>query len=102
LVVRGITEGTWTNAFEVLGLEADGFGENNVLEWLAEVRKETDLAVGLEVGASEGLVGRALEYEVAVTNLGPHEASMAVVEVEWMGKVELVSVEPTGKRRTGW
>jgi uncharacterized repeat protein (TIGR01451 family) len=95
LVVRGITEGTWTNAFAVLGLEADGFGENNVLEWLTEVRKETDLAVGLEVGASEGLVGRDLEYEVSVTNLGPHEASMAVVEVEWMGKVELVSVEPS-------
>jgi hypothetical protein len=45
-----------------------------VVEWVIEVRRETDLAVGLELGQEEGLVGRELGYEVVVTNLGPHEA----------------------------
>jgi large repetitive protein len=95
LVVRGIAEGVWTNRFEVRGEEADGVTENNGMDWVSEVRREADLAVGLEVGSSEGLVGRELGYVVGVTNLGPHEAGMVVVEVEWIGKVELVSVEPS-------
>jgi uncharacterized repeat protein (TIGR01451 family) len=95
LVVLGMEEGVWTNRFEVHGVEADGAGENNMLEWVSVVRKETDLAVGLWVGALEGLVGRELEYTIGVTNLGPHEAEMVEVAVEWFGKVELVSVEPS-------
>ncbi len=95
LKVGGSVEGVWTNAFTVEGTEADAVSENNAVEWITEVRKETDLAVGLELGATEGLVGRDLEYEVGVTNLGPHDAEAVVVEVEWLGPFELVSVEPS-------
>ena len=95
LVVLGMEEGVWTNRFEVHGLEADGVGENNMLEWVSVVRKETDLAVGLRLGSIEGLVGRELEYTIAVTNLGPHEAERVEVAVEWFGKVELLRVEPS-------
>ena len=56
---------------------------------------DNDLAVGLSVGSEEGLVGRELEYEIGVTNAGPHTASSVEVVVEWLGKVELVSVEPS-------
>jgi uncharacterized repeat protein (TIGR01451 family) len=76
-------------------LAADGDPENNGVIWVSEVRRETDLAVGLELGQELGLVGRELEYEVVVTNLGPHEARSVVVEVEWVGKVEVVRVEPS-------
>jgi uncharacterized repeat protein (TIGR01451 family) len=95
LVVRGATEGVWTNEFAARGLAADGDPENNGVIWVSEVRRETDLAVGLELGQELGLVGRELEYEVVVTNLGPHEARSVVVEVEWVGKVEVVRVEPS-------
>jgi uncharacterized repeat protein (TIGR01451 family) len=91
--VMGQVEGVWTNGFAVRGEEADGEQGNNVVEWVIEVRRETDLAVGLELGQEEGLVGRELGYEVVVTNLGPHEARGVVLEMEWLGKVELVMVE---------
>ena len=42
LVVLGSEEGEWMNRFEVSGLEADGLAENNVVEWMSAVRKETD------------------------------------------------------------
>ena len=89
----GAGEGVWTNGFAVRGEEADGEQGNNVVEWVTEVRRETDLAVGLELGQEEGLVGRELGYEVVVTNLGPHEARGVVLEMEWLGEVELVLVE---------
>ena len=95
LVVLGSEEGEWMNRFEVSGLEADGLAENNVVEWMSAVRKETDLAVGMIVGTEEGLVGRELEYEIGVTNAGPHIAASVEVVVEWLGKVDLVSVEPS-------
>ena len=83
LRVMGEVEGVWTNGFAVRGEEADGELGNNMVEWVTEVRRETDLAVGMELGQEAGLVGRELGYEVVVTNLGPHEARGVVVEMEW-------------------
>jgi hypothetical protein len=40
-------------------------------------------------------VGRELEYEIGVTNAGPHTAESAELVAEWFGLVELVSVEPS-------
>ena len=87
------TPGTITNLFEVLSVEADWDPSNNAVMGITEVMIDVDLAVGLELGQEEGLVGRELGYEVVVTNLGPHEARGVVLEMEWLGEVELVLVE---------
>ena len=80
---------------EVSSAEADWDGANNAAETITEVLIDNDLSVGMIVGTEEGLVGRELEYEIGVTNAGPHIAASVEVVVEWFGPVELVSVEPS-------
>ena len=87
--------GPTTNRVEVASAESDWDLSNNTASGITDVLIDNDLVVGLRLGSIEGLVGRELEYTIAVTNLGPHEAEMVEVAVEWFGKVELLRVEPS-------
>jgi uncharacterized repeat protein (TIGR01451 family) len=49
--------------------------------------------VELNVDRVEVLVGGDVVYEVVAINRGPHGAEGCVLEIEWMGKVDLESVE---------
>jgi subtilisin-like proprotein convertase family protein/subtilisin family serine protease len=47
VLMRGRVEGSWTNVARVSGLEADPEMEDNEVEWVSEVRRESDLGVEL-------------------------------------------------------
>jgi large repetitive protein len=94
VLMRGRVEGSWTNVARVSGLEADPEMEDNEVEWVSEVRRESDL--GVELGwlwSEELLVGQEARYEVRVSNRGPQAAREVRLEAVWDGAVELVEVE---------
>jgi subtilisin-like proprotein convertase family protein/subtilisin family serine protease len=94
LRVQGMEEGSWMNVARLSGVEADPEEADNQVEWVSEVRRESDLKVELErLGSGDVLVGQEVRYEVRVRNQGPHEARAVELEVEWIGGVELVDVE---------
>jgi large repetitive protein len=93
MVLRGDSPGTWANMAQVEADEVDLEQSDNVVHWLIEVREEADLALAVAASAEEVLTGQELIYEVKVTNSGPHVAIGAMVELEWLGKVDVVDVE---------
>jgi hypothetical protein len=93
LVTRGALAGGWEWTAQASAEEIDPVPDDNWIEWLTEVREESDLGLELGVDRSEVLIGGVLVYEAVLTNQGPHVATSVVLDVEWLGKIELVEVE---------
>jgi uncharacterized repeat protein (TIGR01451 family) len=94
VLLRGMTEGSWTNMARVSGLEADPEEGDNEVEWVSEVRRESDMRVELaRMGSGELWVGQEARFTARLINQGPHEARSVQLEASWIGAVELVDVE---------
>jgi large repetitive protein len=96
LTARGDAAGVWEWSAQATLEEVDPEPADNRLGWLTEVREESDLDIlELRVDQREALVGEPLVYEVRLTNRGPHPAERVMVDWEWLGKIELIEVDPS-------
>jgi uncharacterized repeat protein (TIGR01451 family) len=94
VLLRGMTEGSWTNVARVSALEADPEEGDNEVEWVSEVRRESDIRVELaRLGSGDVWVGQEVRFAARLNNQGPHEARSVRLEANWIGAVELVDVE---------
>jgi len=71
-------DGMFTNKVVVTSAQPDLELTNNAAEWVVQVLPAVDLVVGIQ-GASMSLAGASNELEVVVTNLGPSDATGALV-----------------------
>ena len=92
IIARSVQLGLLTNAAAVTAVEPDVDLENNVATNISLVKLDADLAVTLAV-AEPVLLGRALNYLVAVTNRGPNAATGVVLDDPIPAGLNVVSVE---------
>src|SRR6266545_4690650 len=88
-----VTVGVVTNTVEVSASETDLEPTNNTATLVVVVEPAADLAVGQEATPEPVRLGGQLTYEVAVTNLGPSDASGVRVEDVLPEAVNFISVE---------
>ena len=90
-----ILPGTLINIANVLGVENDPIGGNNIASTQNSVIVETDLAISKTDAADPTLLGNPLTYTLAITNHGPSNAAGVVITDTLPATVTFVSAQST-------
>ena len=93
LVLRPLSLGTITNTANAFAAEGDPNPNDNLTEVVSVVQLGADLALQLAPPPATVLVGESFEYDLVITNRGPHEANAVELRNELPGLASLTAVE---------